>query len=106
SAITITPTHPPSAHSLHDALPIYPRSSTPTATAEMIDLNAAPPTWTSAGSMSVARRHLNSTILPDGEVLITGGTSGGGFVDINRSEEHTSELQSRSELVCRLLLEK
>src|SRR5206468_11546508 len=24
----------------------------------------------------------------------------------NRSEEHTSELQSRSELVCRLLLEK
>src|SRR5206468_11572151 len=26
--------------------------------------------------------------------------------DKNRSEEHTSELQSRSELVCRLLLEK
>src|SRR5206468_12253115 len=26
--------------------------------------------------------------------------------DINRSEEHTSELQSRSDLVCRLLLEK
>src|SRR2546421_2296883 len=25
---------------------------------------------------------------------------------INRSEEHTSELQSRSDLVCRLLLEK
>ena len=25
---------------------------------------------------------------------------------LNRSEEHTSELQSRSELVCRLLLEK
>ena len=24
----------------------------------------------------------------------------------NRSEEHTSELQSRSDLVCRLLLEK
>src|SRR5690349_23177327 len=29
-------------------------------------------------------------------------TSGGG----NRSEEHTSELQSRRDLVCRLLLEK
>src|SRR5206468_10236547 len=28
-----------------------------------------------------------------------------GFVEI-RSEEHTSELQSRSDLVCRLLLEK
>src|SRR5206468_5820313 len=26
--------------------------------------------------------------------------------DVQRSEEHTSELQSRSELVCRLLLEK
>src|SRR2546421_652415 len=27
-------------------------------------------------------------------------------VDLERSEEHTSELQSRSDLVCRLLLEK
>src|SRR2546421_9066342 len=26
--------------------------------------------------------------------------------DLDRSEEHTSELQSRSDLVCRLLLEK
>src|SRR5206468_11529052 len=29
-----------------------------------------------------------------------------GHPRINRSEEHTSELQSRSDLVCRLLLEK
>src|SRR5206468_11741927 len=29
-----------------------------------------------------------------------------GSARANRSEEHTSELQSRSELVCRLLLEK
>src|SRR3712207_8222976 len=29
-----------------------------------------------------------------------------GSVDSNRSEEHTSELQSRQYLVCRLLLEK
>src|SRR2546421_5344066 len=28
------------------------------------------------------------------------------IAEINRSEEHTSELQSRSDLVCRLLLEK
>src|SRR5206468_10563651 len=28
------------------------------------------------------------------------------FAGANRSEEHTSELQSRSDLVCRLLLEK
>src|SRR3712207_8500340 len=31
---------------------------------------------------------------------------GGGPVGLNRSEEHTSELQSRQYLVCRLLLEK
>src|SRR3989475_1153954 len=30
----------------------------------------------------------------------------GGTRDIKRSEEHTSELQSQSNLVCRLLLEK
>ena len=30
----------------------------------------------------------------------------GGFITENRSEEHTSELQSRSDLVCRVLLEK
>src|SRR5438034_8026255 len=29
-----------------------------------------------------------------------------GLGDVNRSEEHTSELQSHSDLVCRLLLEK
>src|SRR5438874_6230147 len=30
----------------------------------------------------------------------------GGFTTVQRSEEHTSELQSRRDLVCRLLLEK
>src|SRR2546428_7403549 len=30
----------------------------------------------------------------------------GGELGTSRSEEHTSELQSRSDLVCRLLLEK
>src|SRR2546429_4997077 len=29
-----------------------------------------------------------------------------GVIDVSRSEEHTSELQSRLHLVCRLLLEK
>src|SRR5690554_7614609 len=32
--------------------------------------------------------------------------SGLGFINASRSEEHTSELQSRPHLVCRLLLEK
>ncbi len=59
------------------------KSATPTATAEKIDLNQTAPTWQSAGSMSVPRRHLNSTVLPDGQVLITGGTRGSGFVNID-----------------------
>src|SRR5947207_13592820 len=35
-----------------------------------------------------------------------GGTCGHCYVSRMRSEEHTSELQSHSDLVCRLLLEK
>src|SRR2546430_9632758 len=34
------------------------------------------------------------------------GTSGASTRRVTRSEEHTSELQSQSNLVCRLLLEK
>src|SRR3989440_10544492 len=34
------------------------------------------------------------------------GITGGTLDKLERSEEHTSELQSRSDLVCRLLLEK
>src|SRR5437868_12032204 len=34
------------------------------------------------------------------------GVDSGGMNDKTRSEEHTSELQSRFDLVCRLLLEK
>src|SRR3712207_8730174 len=37
---------------------------------------------------------------------LRGRGGGGGRVDQPRSEEHTSELQSRQYLVCRLLLEK
>jgi galactose oxidase-like protein/Big-like domain-containing protein/Kelch motif protein len=59
------------------------KSAAPTATAETIDLNQPTPRWQNIAPMSAPRRHLNSTILPDGQVLITGGTRGGGFVDIN-----------------------
>ena len=58
-------------------------ANVPTATAERIDLNQTAPQWQNAGSMGFARRHLNSTVLPDGQVLITGGTRGGGFVNID-----------------------
>src|SRR2546422_3925537 len=36
----------------------------------------------------------------------TAGNVSGGCLEQDRSEEHTSELQSRLHLVCRLLLEK
>jgi hypothetical protein len=65
--------------------PDDPISPVPTATAEHIDLNQPSAAWQSAGSMSVPRRHLNSTILPDGQVLITGGTTGAGFVNISEA---------------------
>ncbi|HEX6107597.1 MAG TPA: Ig-like domain-containing protein, partial [Gemmatimonadales bacterium] len=58
-------------------------SPQPTATAEIIDLNDAAPQWRNTAPMSVPRRHLNSTILPDGQVLVTGGTRGAGFVNID-----------------------
>jgi hypothetical protein len=51
----------------------------PTHTAEVIDLGAATPTWRYVGAMANARRHLNLTLLPDGQVLATGGTSGPGY---------------------------
>src|SRR3989442_4661108 len=71
--------------SLHDALPI--------SGARVLDLGAAPGGW-----CQIAAREVG----PKGFVL---------GVDLEpkplgRSEEHTSELQSRPHLVCRLLLEK
>ena len=54
-------------------------SDPPTNTAEVIDLNAPKPAWRSVASMAFVRRQLNATLLPDGKVLVTGGTSGPGF---------------------------
>src|SRR3712207_8148466 len=42
----------------------------------------------------------------DGEVGVLGNGAGLSMSTVDRSEEHTSELQSRQYLVCRLLLEK
>jgi len=53
----------------------------PTNTAEIINLNDPVPTWKYTGSMASLRRQANATVLPDGTVLVTGGTSGAPFDD-------------------------
>src|SRR5258707_7257115 len=74
--------------SLHDALPIYTTMNIP-----LVDLGA---------QYESIKREVDSAIAA---VIKDTAFVGGPFVK-NRSEEHTSELQSRQYLVCRLLLEK
>lgn len=62
-----------------------------TNTAETIDLNSPAPTWQWAASMANPRRHLNATVLPTGEVLVTSGSSGTGFNDVALAV-HAAEL--------------
>src|SRR5438034_4700066 len=51
-------------------------------------------------------------VVQDGKIVAIGPShkvkppKGAQTIDVSRSEEHTSELQSHSDLVCRLLLEK
>ena len=52
--------------------------SPPKNSAEIINLNDGFPAWQNVGSMANARRHVNATALPDGTVLVTGGTNLGG----------------------------
>src|SRR3712207_7104451 len=84
--------------SLHDALPISPPPPEPTSVA--VQPQAVGPfepgqpftaRWQTTGPVSFHAVRL--------------AYDGGAFRDL-RSEEHTSELQSRQYLVCRLLLEK
>lgn len=48
----------------------------PTNLAEIIDLNDPNPQWKRTAPMHFARRQHNATVLPDGTVLVTGGTQG------------------------------
>src|SRR5690349_23576426 len=52
-------------------------------------------TWLGSDAITLEQLHMTSCDI-DLEILLKG----------TRSEEHTSELQSRRDLVCRLLLEK
>src|SRR5205823_13740045 len=103
----LTPTPPPqlSTLSLHDALPIWLRAAHHRADLE-------PDGDPAAGAVRAAwdwRRPRSRAGLPRC-VPARGGMAAvgaGGNCDLrDRSEEHTSELQSLAYLVCRLLLEK
>ena len=64
---------------------LYAGGGRTTNTAEIIDLNSAAPSWRWTGTMAHARRHLNATALPTGEVLVTGGSSGTAFNDVSKA---------------------
>ena len=56
-------------------------STTPTNTAEIIDMNSPAPAWQFTSQMRYARKHCNATLLPDGKVLVTGGSASTGVND-------------------------
>jgi hypothetical protein len=64
-----------------------------TNTVEVVDLNQPSPAWRWTGEMAFARRHLNVTVLPTGEVLATGGVAGTTFNDISTGV-HAAEIWS------------
>src|SRR2546430_12103819 len=76
--------------SLHDALPIYVHFSHD---GELCSFDAF-----------VKHYHLSDPALALLALIVRGADTA--RLDLARSEEHTSELQSQSNLVCRLLLEK
>src|SRR5690606_41246814 len=81
--------------SLHDALPIFAK-----------DLFQAVAFFIAFGLlMTLSWMRLEAPDVALAEAAIGTGLTGALFLDA-RSEEHTSELQSRENLVCRLLLEK
>ena len=60
-----------------------------TNTAETIDLNQSPPHWVKAGSMAKARVDHMAFVLPTGDVLVAGGTTGfGGFPGLDETAGH------------------
>src|SRR2546422_3833859 len=83
--------------SLHDALPIWHRRIDGPDLADQLE--PAP-----AGHLLVEQHDAVGLASQQGEGVVAVGC--GGHREPLRSEEHTSELQSRLHLVCRLLLEK
>src|SRR5690606_41944531 len=92
--------------SLHDALPIF----TLVELAPRLCARVVPPVL-SDYLKRVHERHgveirLGTATPPDADTIVVGVGVVPNVELAERSEEHTSELQSRENLVCRLLLEK
>src|SRR5207249_10114337 len=86
--------------SLHDALPIWCRSMLPPK--RRLSWCILRPAWWSARSRRERPRPMDTV----GRKRLSPAAYFGVVILADRSEEHTSELQSRFDLVCRLLLEK
>src|SRR5439155_22851280 len=92
--------------SLHDALPIsgpdglYRFNNLPVGT---YDVSVTASGFATSGLKNVAVE-LNKTATANVTMQVQGVTQEVAVVEAPRSEEHTSELQSRGHLVCRLLL--
>src|SRR5207249_11887173 len=99
-SLPFPPPPPPALHplSLHDALPIC----SSTRSRRRCSAPRSSPKVASELELVVA----DDPVREVGERLAAAARAGGHIVLTGRSEEHTSELQSRFDLVCRLLLEK
>ena len=62
-------------------LPSVPTSNT----TYVLDMNAASPRWRQTASMAFPRAHHNLTLLPDGNVLVTGGERMSDGIDISEA---------------------
>src|SRR3712207_7993087 len=80
-----------------------PTPSAKSSPASVADSVVRPVVFGGLFSADISRRHLPSAARSGGSAR---GRTPSGARGRSRSEEHTSELQSRQYLVCRLLLEK